>query len=1027
MKRILISLLAFIIVACTVLGLVACGEDATEIKIGENGNWFINGEDTGVSAKGEDGKDSDTTVVGIQKVETNDEGNLVITYTNGETATIEMPKGSDTCAHETLTLRASYADNCWHEGYEFKSCADCDLTFYATLAIDETHEKYAVENAVIAPTCTEEGFTAEIGCLCGKYAVNKYDFEDALEHGYDEITTEATCFVDGYVTYICTNECVVTDAIDYDNDGEIDYLVYDECADSYVEGVDLHPELTSLGHHGEFDWVYIAEEGVDPCTDNWTMAYMCLDCYENDNRACLSCKDAIEETEVQEPVGHDYANTWIITAVPTEDTVGAAEGYCNICGFASIELPVLSADDYDIAVQTSATCATTGISNYTLKNTSGKVKCEIITTAQHQSVAGTYVDNDELQNIDLPGMTVLGNKAPTCTENGMGSYKCVVCSNTYVVDIKASHTAETVAANIPEGVVTGVTLVPTCYRNGEGTDYCKVCKKTYTYEITSTVTHSMVAAEPVEDGSVWKISIACKNEGCTEGDTVVSYMQPTEAGSLDPTCKSDGYVKYNVKLSATAAVTEVEFVIPAIGHNFNGYALNGTFTYKDLCTIFGTAPNTETEDPDDFIIVGEGDADEGFTWAGGATAKPTACNKYGTILVYCNDDDCSSTDPVQLAVTATAVDHQLKEVEKVSATCKTEGHTEYVCTVCNLPVIKDIVPAGQHVWSLAKSANIKPIKDIDDSIYYTGTLVLECNGCGEISKPNVVGRIYLVTEPATCVAQGRVYYSYNAQIDDDVIPETKTTEILPIDNTAHAHWDTVNEEYIEVSTSKKWVIGDLNAIFGAGNVTVIGGTEGFNCTTPRMATVKCDRCSTAQNAEVSVVIDAVIGNHIPGEDVIPATCTENAKNQCTKCNAFIDAVPPVGEEADYAAQGHKVEVVVTAKPTTTKKGVATATCKVCGVSEDITLPKLPKSDYVVTDWTLDNYNNYNPTCTATGYKVYYMSVEAETLEEWVTVKVSVVIPANGHDFSDEVVTWVGADGKTHTGYICEDCGEIVEK
>lgn len=64
----------------------------TSIKIGDNGNWFIDGKDTGVKASGEDGKGIDT----VQKTSIN--GNVdtyTITFTDGTTTTFEVTNGVD--------------------------------------------------------------------------------------------------------------------------------------------------------------------------------------------------------------------------------------------------------------------------------------------------------------------------------------------------------------------------------------------------------------------------------------------------------------------------------------------------------------------------------------------------------------------------------------------------------------------------------------------------------------------------------------------------------------------------------------------------------------------------------------------------------------------------------------------------------------------------------------------------------------------------------------------------------------------
>lgn len=56
MKKILAGVLALLLCVTVLLTAVSCGADNT-VTIGENGNWFIGGKDTGVSVSGKDGKD----------------------------------------------------------------------------------------------------------------------------------------------------------------------------------------------------------------------------------------------------------------------------------------------------------------------------------------------------------------------------------------------------------------------------------------------------------------------------------------------------------------------------------------------------------------------------------------------------------------------------------------------------------------------------------------------------------------------------------------------------------------------------------------------------------------------------------------------------------------------------------------------------------------------------------------------------------------------------------------------------------
>lgn len=60
------------------------GEDGITPHIGDNDNWYIGDEDTGVSAKGKDGKDG-KSIVSIEK---DTDNNIIVTFTDGETQNI---------------------------------------------------------------------------------------------------------------------------------------------------------------------------------------------------------------------------------------------------------------------------------------------------------------------------------------------------------------------------------------------------------------------------------------------------------------------------------------------------------------------------------------------------------------------------------------------------------------------------------------------------------------------------------------------------------------------------------------------------------------------------------------------------------------------------------------------------------------------------------------------------------------------------------------------------------------------------
>ncbi len=171
---------------------------------------------------------------------------------------------------------------------------------------------------IVAPTCTEEGYTVYICQSCGdSYQADK---TAAVGHNYISEEVEASCTEGGYTVYECTR-----------------------CGNSYEsEGT------SALGHAFE-------DKRVEPtCTESGGVYHVCVRCgfsYESDtvfpsghsyeseivklatcteegerHYRCVKCGD--EYTDVIPSAGHDYQ----ITDSHTENGVTNREYVCSRCG-----------------------------------------------------------------------------------------------------------------------------------------------------------------------------------------------------------------------------------------------------------------------------------------------------------------------------------------------------------------------------------------------------------------------------------------------------------------------------------------------------------------------------------------------------------------------------------------------------------------------------------------------------------------------------------------------------------------------
>lgn len=133
---------------------------------------------------------------------------------------------------------------------------------------------------VIAPTCTNSGYTTHFCVECGTEYTD--DYVEPLGHSFVEEVINATCLTDGYTVHTCS-------ACDY----------------SYTDGMVL-----AFGHN------YIAVVTAPTCTEQGFTTH-----------TCEHCSDSFIDTET-EATGHTYGAE---TIAPTCTAYGFVEHKCENC------------------------------------------------------------------------------------------------------------------------------------------------------------------------------------------------------------------------------------------------------------------------------------------------------------------------------------------------------------------------------------------------------------------------------------------------------------------------------------------------------------------------------------------------------------------------------------------------------------------------------------------------------------------------------------------------------------------------
>ncbi len=237
------------------------------------------------------------------------------------------PDNHDLIHHEAK------ASTCTEIGWDaYDTCARCDYTSYVELPSLGGHD---YEVTVVAPTCTERGFTVYTCKVCNDSYIDENSYTEALGHNDCETLgiVQASCTEQGYTVKKCLicNEVFKTDFIEalghdlkhHDAKAptctEIGWDAYDTCARCDYS---TYAEISALGH----DLIH-HEAKVPTCTEiGW-------DAYDT----CARCKYT---TYVEKPaLGHDLIHHEA-QEVTCEEIGWDAYDNCSRCDYTTyVEIP----------------------------------------------------------------------------------------------------------------------------------------------------------------------------------------------------------------------------------------------------------------------------------------------------------------------------------------------------------------------------------------------------------------------------------------------------------------------------------------------------------------------------------------------------------------------------------------------------------------------------------------------------------------------------------------------------------------
>ncbi len=839
------------------------------------------------------------------------------------------------------------------------------------------------------------------------YQLGQYQKQDF--HKYESIEYPATCTTDGYTYCECLycDKSFTADVVKAQGHKYIKTAVaslceeqgYDlykckVCGDSYKENY-----KDALGHS-----VY-KQEIVEPtCKNKGYILNYCKCGYEwvSDE------KDALE---------HNYV---LSVVEPTETKQGYTISNCSICGDIYYSDYVNPKGHSYVVTETLPTCETSGTIVHTCD--CGESYTEEIPAKGHNYV---------LDSINVP----------TCTQQGVKTYKCTDCDNTYTETLdKLSHDYS-YKMELTE---------PTCDAQGYCTHYC-----------------------------------SCGTTSATDYVDALGHTYET-ISTVDATCTSEGSVTTECSVCGHT-YTEI---IPALGdgHNYiliESSSLGCVISQYDLyeCSVCGIQKYEN-------II-----AAEGHTYDTCDTI-PATCTQDGSRTFYCTT--CNETITEILPKT----NHDKNEWE--SSDSGVENELVRKCNVCGIVVEKstDIRSVewyvnGQHIVDYLPIGCViappqtfnengyefshwypetPPLAIGEDNLTFTAVYSNESNTIYVIddfsyeydSETNTVTICgYLGTDEHILLPEKILEYdvigiaanAIPANVTQITIPETVTnihsnafnsaTKLQKINvnenNAVYTDIDGVlyskdKTELVRLSVAYQ---GDFEF---SENITTIGEcafyghvlSEDFYVpeTVTSIKKSAFSKCSGikyvfytgTQNdwSKISIGSDnACLTNayvhyetmeHIYFDqwtvDIAP-TCTEvgSKSHKCKFCDCKIDVT-------EVPATGHNYsdEWTTDLAPTCTKEGSKSHHCANCGDKADVTSINALGHDYSA-EWTIDT----DATCTTDGSKSRHCSRCTDKID--VTV-----IPAKGHNYSTEWTidlepTCTEKGSKSHH---CTDCDEKID-
>ncbi len=453
-------------------------------------------------------------------------------------------------------------------------------------------------------------------------------------------------------------------------------------------------------------------------------------------------------------------------------------------------------------------------------------------------------------------------KEATCSEEGIRTYTCAECGDSYTEAIeKTAHTEVIDAAEAASCTKDGKTEGSHCSECGFVIQVQQMIPKTghtYQEEITKPSTCT-------EEGIKTLTCTVCGDEK-TEAIATVAHTEVIDA-AVSASCTKEGKTEGS-HCSECGYVIKAQQMIPKTEHTYEEEITKpATCTEEGIKTLTCTVCGDEKTES---IAKTEHTYEEEIT-------KPATCTEEGIKTLTCTVCGDEKTEAIEKVAHTEVTD------AAVSASCTKEGKTEGShCSECGYVIkAQQIIPKTEHTY---EEEITKPSTCTEE-----GIKILTCTVCGDEKTESIATIAHTeVTDAAvsaSCTKEGKTEGSHCSECGyvikaQQIIPKTEHTYKEEITKPA-----TCTEEGIKTLTCIVCDDEKTESIAKTEHTYEEEITKPATCTEEGIKTLTCTVCGDEKTESIATIAHTEVTDAAEA-----ASCTKEGKTQgshCSECGYVI--------------------------------------------------------------------------------------------------------------------------------------------